>query len=116
MLDLRLSQSDPVQTNVVPGCCNALAPFGGLFDHLIGAQRKRLRDVEPDRLGGLEVDDQLELGGKGDRQVGRLGALEDLVDVNRALAGQIEIIRTITTSALRVEARAEWRSMPANDV
>ena len=37
--------------------------------------------VEPKRLGGLEVDDQLELGRRLNRQVGRLLALEDPIDV-----------------------------------
>jgi len=31
-------------------------------------------DRQPERLGGLEVDDQLELGGLLDGQVGRLGS------------------------------------------
>ena len=34
-----------------------------LFDHLIRPQEERLRDREPERLGGLEVDYQLELSG-----------------------------------------------------
>ena len=38
-------------------------------------------DRQAERLGGLEVDHQLKLGGLLDRQVTGLGALEDLVDV-----------------------------------
>ena len=37
--------------------------------------------VEAERLGGLEVDDQFEFGRRLHRQVGRLLALEDAVDV-----------------------------------
>jgi hypothetical protein len=32
------------------------------FDYLVGAPEKRHRDREPERLGGLEVQDQLDLG------------------------------------------------------
>jgi hypothetical protein len=42
-----------------------------LFDHLVGARKQCGRYIEAERLGGFEVDDQLELGGLLDRQVGR---------------------------------------------
>jgi len=34
-----------------------------LFDHLVGKLLEMQRHVEAEYLGGLEVDDQLELGG-----------------------------------------------------
>ena len=39
------------------------------------------RHVEAERLGGLEVDHQLVLGRRLHRQIGRLRALEDAVDI-----------------------------------
>jgi hypothetical protein len=33
-----------------------------LFDHVVGAGEERWRDSEPERLGSLQVDNQLELG------------------------------------------------------
>src|SRR5947209_14304911 len=50
-----------------------------LSDQLICPKQERLRDRQPEGLGGLEVDDELELAGLLDRQVGGLRALEDLV-------------------------------------
>ena len=49
------------------------------LDHLIRPQQQRRRDRQAERLGGLEVDDQLELGRLLDGEVGGLRALEDLV-------------------------------------
>jgi len=56
-----------------------------LLDHLIRPLHQRLRDSEPERLGGIEVDDQLELRRLLDREVGRLGPPENL-DVISTLA------------------------------
>jgi hypothetical protein len=47
------------------------------FDHLVGAARHGQRDVDPERLGGLEVDVQLDFRCLLDRQIGRLRALEN---------------------------------------
>ena len=32
----------------------------GLFDHLVGAGEQYRRNLEPDRLGGLQIEAQLE--------------------------------------------------------
>ena len=56
------------------------------LDHLVGAQEERLRDREPERLGRLEVDHQLEFRGQHDRQVGWLVAFEDAAGVDARLA------------------------------
>jgi hypothetical protein len=33
-----------------------------LFDNLVGAQQERFRDREAERLGGRQIDDEIELG------------------------------------------------------
>jgi hypothetical protein len=55
-----------------------------LLYYLVRPQQQPLRDRQPERLGGLEVDDQFELRRLLDGQVGGLGAFENLVDVDRA--------------------------------
>src|SRR5712691_6505204 len=59
-------------------------PFSWM-DQLIRAQQQGLRDRQAERLRGLEVDDQLELGRLLHRQVGGLGALQDLIHVRGGL-------------------------------
>src|SRR6266436_3248205 len=56
------------------------------FDDLVGAGEDRWRHGEAEGLGGAEIDDQLECGRLLDRQIGRLGALEDPSGVNADLA------------------------------
>ena len=38
------------------------AACGNSFDHLVGAREQRWRNIEAERLRGLEVDHQLEFG------------------------------------------------------
>ena len=79
------SNSDPIgasQRNVA--MCQKL-PCGAantsLFDHLVGAGEQRRRHFQAKRLGGLEIDGQFVFGGHLHRQVGRLLAPENAVDV-----------------------------------
>ena len=50
------------------------------------------RHGEAERLGGLEINDQIELGWLLDREVSRLGAAQDLVDI---VAGAPEKVRKV---------------------
>ena len=52
------------------------------LDDLVGAGKDRWRDREAESLRGLQIDDQLEIGRLLDRQIGGLGATEDLTGVN----------------------------------
>jgi hypothetical protein len=70
-----------------------------LFDHLIGAGEQHWRHFEAEQPCGRGVDDQLELGGRLHRQVGRLLALEDAVDVAGGTPELIGIVRPVGDQA-----------------
>src|ERR1700730_12892474 len=48
-----------------------------LFDHLVGDGEQRRRNLETERLGRLQIDDEVELGRLQDRQGSRVLAPED---------------------------------------
>src|SRR5712672_1958701 len=56
------------------------------FDHLVGAGEQRGWHSEAEGLGGRQIDHELELGRLLDRQIGRLGALENFSGVLASLA------------------------------
>src|SRR5262247_4141899 len=82
-------------------------PAGPSFDHLIRPLQERRRDREAESLGGLEVDDQLELNGLFDRKVGGFGALQDLVDIGRGAAEEIREACPISHEAAGVRCFPE---------
>jgi hypothetical protein len=69
------------------GICDLLATtsegrrtvLGALLEDLGGLEQHVVGDGEAEGLGGLEVDDELELAGLLDRKISRLGAFEDAV-------------------------------------
>src|SRR5262249_61937299 len=59
------------------------------LDHLVGKADQGIEKVQSQRLGGPEIDDKFELGGLLHRNVGRLGALKDLPDVESGPPEQV---------------------------
>jgi hypothetical protein len=72
-----------------------------LLDHLVRAGQQRVGHRQSERLGGLQVDDQLVLGRRLHRKVGRLLALQDAVDVLGRRAELAWEVGPGTTSGLR---------------
>ena len=59
------------------------------FDHLVGGGEEGWRDSDVESFGGLQVDHFIELDRHLDRQITRLGALEDAIDIIGRAAIQI---------------------------
>src|SRR5258705_9540514 len=66
-----------------------------LLDGLICPQQDRLRDRQAEGLGGLQVDDQLELCWLLDGQIGGLRTPEDLVDEDRRAPPDVRKINSV---------------------
>src|SRR5262249_55962599 len=64
----------------------ARGPSTPSFDHLVGARQECLRDRKAECLGGLEIDDQLDLHLLLDRQIGWLFTLENATGVKSDLS------------------------------
>src|SRR5712691_3892114 len=79
-----------------------------LLNYFIRAPKQRWRDRQPERLGSLEVDHQLELGGLFDGQVGELGTFQNLVDVHRSPAINRQIVYAIRHEATFLYIGLVW--------
>jgi hypothetical protein len=73
-----------MQGNFVPtadSCTNDVHGCNDLLDHLVGAGEQRGRYGEAKCLCSLKINDKLEFGRLLHREIGRLRALKNLVDV-----------------------------------
>ena len=74
-----------------------------LLDHLVGDREHARWNGKAERLGGLEIDDQLELGWLHDRQVGGLVPLENPAHLLADLPIEVRNAGTIAQ-----EAALQW--------
>jgi hypothetical protein len=66
-----------------------------LIDHLVGVGDERRRHVEAQRLGGLEVDRQLELGRKLNWKISRFFTSQDAIDIRRGSSIHIDRVNAV---------------------
>src|SRR5712691_5309812 len=70
-------------------------PRKGSFDDLVGASDQRQRDVDAERLGSLEVDDQLDFRDLLHWQLSRLIALENTTSQDASLAPGVAKVSSV---------------------
>jgi hypothetical protein len=75
-----------------------------LFDHLVGACEQRRRHSEAQRLSGLEIYHQYVPDRRLHRQVGRLLAFEDAIDVTGRPLMRVDWIRPISRTSIAVNS------------
>src|SRR5262245_58890079 len=75
--------------------CTAQTTASTSLDHLVGAGYQRWRHLEAERSRSLKIDNEFELGGLHDRQVGRLGAFEDWTGIDADLTPHVRNIGPI---------------------
>ena len=71
----------PASENLHKSGCEQSQQGSSLFDHLVGALLQQPRHVDAQRLGGLEIDHQLELDRELHRKLARSLAFENSVGV-----------------------------------
>ena len=77
------------------------------FDHLVGAQQDRRRQIDTDRRGGLQIHHHLELRRLLDRQIGGLGAVGDPINELSNAPEERCDTRPVAQQAARIHPFAE---------
>src|ERR1700722_15790740 len=74
-----------------------------LFDHLVGGRKQRLRHVQTKCLCDRKVDTKLEIRRLLNREIGRFGTLQNLVDVNVRVPAHLDLVRADAHQCAGVE-------------
>ena len=79
-----------------------------LFDDPVRSPEDRRRDRQPERLRGLEVDDELKFRGLLDGEVSGLRTIENLVHLGCRAPKQILRLYAVSHQAAGVRKLREW--------
>src|SRR5262245_59638597 len=85
----------------------ARGPSTPSFNHLVGAAEQRQWNRDAERLGGLEVDDQLDFGQLLDRQISELGTRKNPAGIDADLTVQVGDIASVADQAAGRRERAK---------
>src|SRR6516225_7894927 len=67
-----------------------------LFNHLVGGRKQRRRNLDSERFGGLEIDEQIELCRLLEGNIAGSGAVENLLQQARRAVKALLLIAPIT--------------------
>src|SRR4249919_3951681 len=90
-----------------PSTASLAAVSEALLDHGVRACKQQWRDSNALGLCALEVDDQLELVGRLDRQVGRISALENAINIGCGAAVLVVEINAVDRKPAVLGAEAK---------
>ena len=94
----------------MPFPSRCIKKLAGSPDHLGCLEEEQWGDRDAEGLGGLEVDDEIELHGLDHGQIGRLGALEHPAGIDTQLT-----IRLVNTGAIAHQAARGGKAFRGTD-
>src|SRR5215475_15867401 len=95
----------------LPEIPTSLGHRARLFDHLVGEREQHRRNRQAERLGGLQIDDEIEFNRLLDRQIGRLRSAQNPVNITSGAPELVNKVYSIghQTSRFNIVTRAVHR-------